>query len=153
MWSICTLLIFCTASLCSLKDPLQYPPGGTYKLDKSHHIDFEHDTDGGCKQYQQQLEQSYFDALEMIDKAREALDELRREQPADDPTYPAARNEWLRKAEAYIAMFNQHPRKTTVSDDDEPLESRAYGVMGTSSIDEHLGILSTYSNDQNRPIP
>ena len=125
------LLIFCTAVWCSLRHPLVNPDGATFDFNSNYIINIDSDENGGCKTWADNLEQSYKDALEMVDTAREAMEDLREEIP-DQATQ---RNEWLRKAEPYVAMFNQKPRRDKLpSGETEFLTPRARNVWGVSLI-------------------
>lgn len=98
-FTACLFILF-TFSAHAVRPPRQ---GTTYDIEASYRVNFGTDVDGGCKTYETKIRTAYGELLDLMQGASDSLDDLKSPLPPDKGS--AASNEWLRKSDAFFALF------------------------------------------------
>lgn len=109
------LLVFVLSYFTSLSahaSPLHDRQARTlrYNVLDAYNVDFGSSAGGGCGgPYENKVKTGYSDAIDMLNAAIQAIDDMR--QPIPDKSDRAGRNEWKRKAQPFEALFGEQMQR------------------------------------------
>lgn len=136
------LLLLCVSLLSLGGNATDNPNPETTDLGAIYDVNQHASVKGGCLVYMDRLRTSYAEALHLVDVAIQALDDLENSRPPKPPQGDIAiYNEWVRKAQVFLAMFGEK------IPEDGTLGAAGTTVRGTSTASD-LSVMTLISGSQ-----